>query len=315
MKRVQVLMSTYHGEDYLAEQIESILAQRQVDVSLLVRDDGSSDRTFAILKSYAGEKVQAVAGNNIGTQKSFLHLVAQADSSYDYFAFADQDDVWHPRKLQKAVEALEREARKRTADDALLYAGNVWYASQDLSVRKKQNRKIRKAPSFGNALVENICMGCTQVFNRSLLAIVRGRLPRTGILHDWWMYMTAAYFGTVVFDRHAYVLYRQHSGNQVGMQTAWMQRQAARLSRAGQLKGLVSAQANDFLKAYADLLCKTAGFDTGQSRRKNEEILQIAAGYRKDMRKKLAILRGTAVYRQDGIDQLVYKLLFGIGYL
>lgn len=310
MKRVQVLMSTYNGENYLEEQIESILAQKQVKVSLLVRDDGSTDRTPAILKSYAGEDVRVYTGKNIGTQKSFLHLAGLADSSNEYFAFADQDDVWHPCKLQRAVEVMEREVQKGTAG-ALLYAGNVWYASEDLSVRKKQNRKLRKKPSFENALAENICMGCTQVFNRALLAIVRGRLPHTDILHDWWMYMTAACFGTVVYDTYAYVLYRQHPGNQVGMQPAWMQRQAARLRRAGQLKGLLSAQAEDFFEVYADLLypCRH------QKQRKNKEALQAVAGYRRDWRKKLAILTGSAVYRQDGIDQFLYKLLFGIGYL
>ncbi len=112
MKRVQVLMSTYNGENYLAEQIESILSQAHVKVSLLVRDDGSADHTPAILTSYAGEHVQIDIGKNIGTQKSFLHLIECADSNNDYFAFADQDDVWHPQKLQKAVEALEYETAK-----------------------------------------------------------------------------------------------------------------------------------------------------------------------------------------------------------
>ena len=319
MKRVQVLMSTYNGENYLAEQIESILSQAHVKVSLLVRDDGSADHTPAILTSYAGEHVQIDIGKNIGTQKSFLHLIECADSSNDYFAFADQDDVWHPQKLQKAVEALEYETAKKPSD-ALLYAGNVWYASHDLSVRKKQNRKLGKKPSFGNALVENICMGCTQVFNRGLLTIVRGHLPHTSIWHDWWMYLTAAYFGAVVYDQRAYVLYRQHSGNQIGMQAVWRQRQAARLRRAGQLKGLLSAQAGDFAQVYADMLyadlsTQASAFDRQQIRKKNQEILQIVAGYRQDWQKKLAILKGTDVYRQDRIDQFLYKLLFGIGYL
>ncbi len=300
-------MSTYNGEAYLSDQINSILAQKQVQVSLLIRDDGSVDATPAILKSYRGKDVRVVIGKNIGVQKSFFRLVEWADSSCDYFAFSDQDDVWLAHKLQRAVEVLEKEAQRGRLYDAqipLLYAGNVWYASHDLSFVKKQNRKIRKPPSFGNALVENICIGCTQVFNRSLLHVVRGHLPGTGILHDWWMYLSAAYFGTVVFDPNAYVLYRQHSGNQVGMQPSWIRKQAARLGRAGQLKGLLSAQAADFSRVYG------AAFG-GNNRR----VLWIMAGYRQDWRKKRAILKGNAVYRQSRLDQLLYQMLFGIGYL
>ena len=114
MKRIQVLLSAYNGENYIAEQIKSILRQKHVQVSLLIRDDGSEDATWKILSEYAAKhrNVCVYAGKNIGTQKSYFDLLAHADSDMDYFAFSDQDDVWHTHKLRRAVEILSQQSEK-----------------------------------------------------------------------------------------------------------------------------------------------------------------------------------------------------------
>lgn len=98
-KSVQVVMSTYNGEKYLKEQIDSILSQEGVDVRLYIRDDGSSDRTTDILASYQEHKnVKIEKGNNLGFAKSFLTALDECDEA-DYYAFSDQDDVWEKDKL------------------------------------------------------------------------------------------------------------------------------------------------------------------------------------------------------------------------
>lgn len=103
-KSVQVVMSTYNGEKYLKEQIDSILSQEGVDVRLYIRDDGSSDRTTDILASYQEHKnVKIEKGNNLGFAKSFLTALDECDEA-DYYAFSDQDDVWEKDKLSTAIE-------------------------------------------------------------------------------------------------------------------------------------------------------------------------------------------------------------------
>ena len=97
--KVLVLMSTYNGEKYLREQIDSILGQRGVEVSLLVRDDGSTDATLTTLDEYKESgRLDYYCGNNLGPARSFMHLLQNAPAS-DFYAFSDQDDKWMDDKL------------------------------------------------------------------------------------------------------------------------------------------------------------------------------------------------------------------------
>ena len=109
MKIVCVLLSTYNGEKYLKEQLDSVLNQKDITLNFLVRDDGSTDSTIDILKQYEKEgKIKLIVGKNIGYKKSFYELAKLAPLS-DYYAFCDQDDVWDDDKLITAVNMLERE--------------------------------------------------------------------------------------------------------------------------------------------------------------------------------------------------------------
>ena len=300
MKRVQVLLSAYNGEKYIAQQIDSILRQKEVCVFLLVRDDGSVDATAKILAAYAAahSNIQIYMGENIGTQKSYFDLLLHADDAMDYYAFSDQDDIWHPYKLQRAVQMLDMQADIQT----LLYAGNVVYASAGMEERKYVSRRLRRQPSFGNALVENICIGCTEVFNQHLLTLARTHPPQCEILHDWWLYMTASCFGKVCFDKRASILYRQHGQNQIGMQDTKWKRWKRRIQNVKKLRGMLTRQANDFAAAYSDMQVK------------HKTLMQVAS-YRQDKRKKRELLIKNTVYRQNLTDQCIYKCLFCIGYL
>lgn len=300
MKRVQVLLSAYNGENYLEEQLDSILSQNDVEVSILVRDDGSVDRTRDILLDYEKKysNFRWYTGTNIGVQRSFMELLDSADEEFDYYAFADQDDVWLPEKLQRAICLLEKEA----GIQPLLYGSKVIYADKDLKAPEAFSYTIEKAPAFGNALVENICMGCTEVFNRELLLLVREHKPTKETLHDWWLYLTASCFGKVLFDNNAYILYRQHGGNQVGMQNTWVSRWRARIHHFGKLKYSLSGQAADFLEIY-DL--------NGE----NEALARLLAEYRWDLKKRVRLIQEKRIYRQQSLDTKVYHLLFLFGLL
>ena len=118
-------MSTYNGE---------ILNQDYPEISLLIRDDGSTDGTVDILKEYAQKyrDIDYYVGENLGVQNSFFDLMKRADKRAYYYAFADQDDVWLPGKIKRAIELLEREDEKKDKRKPLLYGGRVTYASENL---------------------------------------------------------------------------------------------------------------------------------------------------------------------------------------
>ena len=100
MDKVQVLLSTYNGEKYLQEQIESIIRQEDVEISLLIRDDGSCDKTIEIIENLKRKNSNIIyySGNNLGPARSFMDLINKS-GNFDYYAFSDQDDVWKSKKL------------------------------------------------------------------------------------------------------------------------------------------------------------------------------------------------------------------------
>lgn len=305
MKTVRILMAAYNGEKYLRSQLDSILAQRGVEVSLLIRDDGSSDQTKNILRAYA-QRFHNISiydtGENEGASGSFYDLLIHTDVFADYYAFADQDDVWYADKLAQAVRLLEQEQ----SEQPLLYAGKVICVSENLERQETFSYRIAKEPSFGNALMENICMGCTEVFNKRLLLLVREHLPHKKIMHDWWMYLTAAYFGKAVYDQNAYMLYRQHGENQIGMQNYWRLRWMNRLLHIRQMKHKLSEQAAVFRNAYI-------GYAPVQ--REDLYRLELMCGYRAGFRKKIRLVFSLGIYRQNRLDDWICRMLILAGYL
>ena len=214
--KIQVLMSSYNGEKYIKEQIESILKQQGVDVSLLVRDDGSKDSTPDILKRLQedDDRIAYVLEENIGVKKSFLKLVKMADPSADYYAFSDQDDIWLEDKLISAVSTLEKESK----DIPLIYGSSVsLYADEEVIGKQFE------CPSelyLGNFLIKNYYPGCTMVFNRrlkELMNTVEYNILKPNPLHDHWLNLVCtACGGKVLMEPKPHILYRQHQGNVIG---------------------------------------------------------------------------------------------------
>lgn len=108
MLKVNILMSTYNGEKYIEEQIQSILNQEEVIIKLYIRDDGSTDNTVKIIESFNKENIVLFKMSNIGWKKSFLELTKLVEYHDDeYYAFSDQDDVWKKNKISIAINYLE----------------------------------------------------------------------------------------------------------------------------------------------------------------------------------------------------------------
>lgn len=295
---VEVLMSTYNGERFVVEQIDSILTQSYERLRLVIRDDGSRDRTVNVLSRYADEaRVRIEHGRNLGLPDAFFRLLDGASGDADLYALSDQDDVWGRDKLARAVSAMEN-----TRGPAL-YCARVLVVDEGLRPLYPHELAGR-GPSFANALVQNIALGCTVVVNREALRLLQGRWPAECVMHDAWMYLVVAGVGSVVYDPELVVQYRQHGANIVGMGRGPVSRLAGRVRRQLAVGGAGrhGRQDLELRRLFGDLL-------QPQARSELDELLAARAS---PARRLAYALRGPA-HRQTRGSDLVLKGLQVLG--
>lgn len=203
--KIVVLMSTYNGEAYIQEQLESILSQTYSDVKIYVRDDDSKDHSLEILRQYEKEnKIVLLKGKNKGFIGSFFSLLKECEDA-EYYAWCDQDDIWLPDKLARAVELLKKEAE----EIPVLYFSDYDYYDQNMNFQK-HGLDHKRGPSFANSLMDCISLGFNSVFNDKARKMMLEKLPEHSCGHDWWTYMVCAAFGKVIYDRgYVSVKYRR----------------------------------------------------------------------------------------------------------
>lgn len=207
-KKVAVLLSSYNGEKFIKEQIDSILNQTYQNIEIYVRDDGSSDGTLKILKRYEKKKqIKLIVGKNIGFINSFFELLKYPIDA-EYFAFSDQDDVWLKNKIERAIELLEKE---KNSNLPIMYYSN--YAFYDENMNFKANAKNKKNPSFIGCLVECINLGSATVINKVARNMTINNLPHNCSGHDWWIYMICQGLGKTIYDENILVKHRTHIDN------------------------------------------------------------------------------------------------------
>ena len=196
MKKLLVLLSSYNGEKYIEQQINSILFQENVDVTIFIRDDGSTDRTLQLLFKLQKENknIEIIKGENIGYTLSFTKLTKEAykvRDKYDYFAFSDQDDFWLPKKLESAVLLLERESDSIPVS----YISNTTLVDKNLVPLGYEHSKKMQLPSKANCLLQNKATGCTMVFNKKALELYVKNIPSYIQIHDYMIYMFCIFIG------------------------------------------------------------------------------------------------------------------------
>ena len=209
MHSITILLSTYNGEKYLEEQIDSLLKQKDVNINIYVRDDGSTDKTREILDKYQEQGVlEWYTGPNLRPAKSFMNLIMNAPND-EYYAFCDQDDIWNVDKLKNAVDAL---AKYNDQTIPHLYCAN--YQLVDANLNNLPDNGHVSTTTFEVALISSCCTGCTVVFNKSLLDFLRLGEPETIVMHDDWCHKVClAVGGTVDYDSRKVLKYRQHGNN------------------------------------------------------------------------------------------------------
>lgn len=299
MEKVQILMSTYNGEKYLCTQLDSILKQTYPSIEVLIRDDGSSDATLSILEKYSAEydNVKYYKGNNIGVIQSFLQLLRDSDDSAKYYAFADQDDVWLPEKISRAVGLIQGKLEKKP----LLYCSDTYVVDEQLKIIKKEEKNPR--PSFGNALVQNICTGCTAVMNQQLRNIINSTRPTNIVMHDWWCYLSAALYGEVIYDRIPYIYYRQHGHNEWGVKVSKLDILKYRIKQLAQKRGYIFRQNEELIKEYREIDIQ------------KRELLKLIQKSQKGLFPKVRLAINRNIYRNKMEDDLVYRIVVLLGKL
>lgn len=255
-----VLMATYNGEDYIAEQIESILTQIGVDVYLRICDDGSSDGTCAICATYANEfdNIQFDKNpHNKGVTDNFMDMVYEANAeAYDFFAFSDQDDVWLPEKLDKAIEKIGV-----TTTEPKLYYSEIRNVDKDLRPTNQSSYSEYAAQAYDMNLLmmTNWASGCTMVFNSALCKLLQLYRPRRFYrLHDTWVHSVALACDSCIADLDTSYIMRRLTGDNSFGENPFKRMGISRIKHG--LKTLrhrdnnLLLSANQLYEGYADIM-------------------------------------------------------------
>lgn len=300
MKRVQVIMSSYNGEKNIIRQLDSIMAQEGVNVSVLVRDDGSHDHTVDVLKNYGitHNNLRIIEGDNIGWRKSFLEGLKQAEKA-DYYAFSDQDDVWISDKLYKCIQALENETDND--DVPVMVHCNRFSCDEELRPFETQSMKVPRPINKKNALTQEFAQGCTIVMNEAARMLVTRIEPDGRAAHDFWTGLICYYFGKVYYldERLIYHIRYNNSASFAGN---------IKGGQKNRLKKVISGEdvyynpAEDLIRGYSDLLTN-----------KDKTFLRTVANAKKSLAGRIRLLFDFEFRRVSIGGTLLFKacILFG----
>lgn len=254
MKNVTVLMSTYNGERYLKKQIDSILNQKNVNVTLSIRDDGSSDGTIKILKKLqSNSKVIIEFGENLGWKKSFFELLKNTSLNRNsFYAFADQDDIWDIDKLSVGIKCF-------TKGKPIVYYSNVNIVDdREQILSERFSRSFVPTKKLPEAFFDSLALGCTMIFNSEILELVKIHIPTVATQHDAYVLALGYLFGNVVYDANSHMKYRRHGNAASGFKKISQKGHPSLLMRYKKYKNSpkhsFSIRANEIVKGYQELL-------------------------------------------------------------
>ena len=217
-KKVAIVLGFYDGYKFINRQLQSIFDQTHKNFIIFVTDDNSKHK-FSLEKLNINEinkkKIRVGLRNkNIGYAQNFLNALVSIDGYFDYYAFSDQDDIWHTEKLEKAINSLE----EYPYNQANLYGSRTELIGELEEIKLGKSIEFKKSPSFQNALTQSIFGGNTMVFNRNAFDLIcSSNINQKIIAHDWWCYqIISGAGGNVFYDKNIYLKYRQHNNNLIG---------------------------------------------------------------------------------------------------
>ncbi len=221
MPEIDILLAAYNGEKFIAEQIDSILNQTYQDFRLLIRDDGSSDNTPAIIEDYAKKypaKIQVIHDDVVcrNPYKNFLELLKHARA--DYVMFSDQDDYWLPYKIQVSLWHMKETERRNPGKPVYVFSGMYVVDEKLQSMDRILQLSLERAEyqKFTSLIMSNIAPGCTSILNKAVYSKAKCSIKDLAFAHDSLLVTLAALCGVVEHIPAAMMLYRQHEHNASG---------------------------------------------------------------------------------------------------
>ena len=280
MNKVIILLSTYNGEKYLNTQLESLYGQLGVDIHIVVRDDGSKDRTVDILQKYSKDygKMTIIEGENKGAILSFYELMKYASETFDntcYYAFCDQDDYWKEDKLKRAVDMNDNNA------EVFFYHSCYEIVDSELNYLSQSSNRHTKG-TLGEALIANQAIGCSMVMTHKVLSeaskICGYETDLSLPYHDVWTYLVALSIeAKIVFDDYCSLKYRQHGNNVIGLKKNAFSKLKFQYSNLIHHKNLKSG--------FASLLLELVNVTSN-----SKETLLLAKNYRNSFGNKMKLV-------------------------
>lgn len=229
---VCVIVAYFNGKRFFQEQLNSLARQTYSNIHVIVSDDRSNEQDGKLEELLKASKLDFTLirrQKNIGYSQNFISSLENAPKDCEYFAFCDQDDIWFPEKIERAVATLNNFKR----GEASLYCSRTELVASDGKMHLGHSPIFERKPSFNNALMQNIAGGNTMVFNKEVATLLlKTSLNRTIVTHDWWTYLiVSGVGGNIFYDSKPSLKYRQHDKNAIGSNNGW----PARIRRINQL--------------------------------------------------------------------------------
>lgn len=314
-KEIVILLSTYNGESFLEQQLDSLLNQTYKEWLCLIRDDGSSDSTMDILNEYTNKYPEKFViidnmNQNLRPCQSFMRLLDGAPSAA-YFMFCDQDDVWEQRKIELTIKEMKK-AENRYGDRVpILVHSDLEVVNENLETLAKSMKSLRKSNcnfnTINNLILQNNITGCTVMINGKLKEKV-SHLPENAVMHDWWLGLIASGFGKIIYIEETLIKYRQHSKNSVGAKgfgpVKVLEKILGLKSKSVMNKYIVYmnsiiGQSNEFLDVYKE-----------QLKPEDREVLVAIKRLRgESYSQRIRTLSKLNINAQNSITDLLYKII------
>ncbi len=293
---VAVILAYYNGNRFLPAQVRSILNQSHRNLAVFICDNHSDIAVnIEALRLAPEEREKVYLGSrpaNIGFAGNFLSALHEIGREFPYFAFSDQDDIWHVDKLSDALETL----KKYPPDLPALYCARTRIVDENARVEKGNSRLFIKPPTFANALVQNIGGGNTMVFNKGARDLIVASSANVDVVyHDWWCYQIVSGAGGIVhYDPKPCLKYRQHGANLVGANRGL----GAKLAR---VDGLLRGNFRNWNSANLKALSKNKGFLTPDNQKRLDDFITAR---KSGVLKRLFFSYRAGIHRQMLLDNI-----------
>jgi glycosyltransferase involved in cell wall biosynthesis len=221
-QNVDILMAVYNNAEYIAAQLQSLIAQTYSHFRIIIRDDCSSDHSVSLIENFSQqypEKIVLIRGTeNLGARGNFAALMHHTTAHY--IMFCDADDIWLPTKIEESLALMQKNEKIYGKETPLLIHTDLSVVDKQLGILSNSfwdfsRINPRSANSLHRLLVHNVITGCTMLINKPLLQLAIP-IPKEAIMHDWWIGLVASAFGHVDFLAKPTILYRQHGKNDIG---------------------------------------------------------------------------------------------------